>query len=78
MDGQAIVGGSDFFVVQYDSTGVKQWTEQRGSGNDDFLSNISIDATNRVYAIGTTWGALGDQLYEGGGDLFIQRLCFSP
>ena len=44
LDGNTNTGGSDLFVVKYNSSGTKQWTKQLGSSSPDYdygRSNIS-------------------------------------
>ena len=36
LDGNANSGDYDLFVVEYNSAGVKQWTQQMGSSNYDY------------------------------------------
>ena len=37
LDGNANSGDYDLFVVEYNSAGVKQWTQQMGSSNYDYV-----------------------------------------
>ena len=44
LDGNTNTGGSDLFVVKYNSSGTKQWTKQLGSSSPDYnygRSNVS-------------------------------------
>ena len=36
LDGNTNTGGSDLFVVKYNSSGTKQWTKQLGSSSPDY------------------------------------------
>jgi hypothetical protein len=36
LDGNTNTGGSDLFVVKYNSSGTKQWTKQLGSSSQDY------------------------------------------
>ena len=60
LDGNTNAGGNDLFVIKYDSSGVKQWTQQLG-GVSSYESGIGIatDGSGNVY-IGSSFqgGAL--------------------
>jgi len=60
LDGNRNAGGTDLFIVKYDTNGVKQWTLQWGSGVFDEATGISVDGTGNVYVTGTTYGVLGE------------------
>ena len=36
LDGNTNTGGSDLFVVKYNSSGTKQWTKQLGSSSQNY------------------------------------------
>jgi hypothetical protein len=46
------------FVTKYDSNGKQIWLQQFGTEEGDFLNNVAVDASNNIYAVGTTHGAL--------------------
>ena len=51
-------GGYDDFLVQYDSTGVRQWGTYYGGGGDEFAGAICSDGTH-VYISGWTTSTTG-------------------
>lgn len=74
LDGQPLTGQQDFFVVKYDSSGVKQWTRLLGAaGALTAPHNITYDSNNNVYVTGSTSGDLGGEPLTGLYDLFIVK-----
>ncbi len=57
-DGHISAGDDDFFIIKYDSLGIKQWSQQYGTAGSDVAKSISIDATGDVYIAGHTEGDL--------------------
>jgi hypothetical protein len=58
LDGNTSAGGSDIFLVKYDSAGNKQWTRQMGSANSDGASGVAVDTNGNIYMTGYTYGDL--------------------
>jgi len=56
LDGNTSAGGTDLFVIKYNSTGVKQWTQQLGTSGDDQGRGITSDTNGNVYVIGVFSG----------------------
>ncbi|OGP24947.1 MAG: hypothetical protein A2X93_03870 [Deltaproteobacteria bacterium GWC2_56_8] len=55
LDGNTSAGGTDVFLVKYDSTGARQWTQQFGiSGNSDYAYDVALDSSGNVYVTGAT------------------------
>ncbi len=58
-------GGSDVFLTKLDNNGEILFTQQIGSGGDDFGEGITIDKDSNVYITGSfdgifdTWGSMG-------------------
>lgn len=52
-------GGSDGFLVKFNSTGTRQWGTYYGGTAFDDASGLAIDAGNNVYLIGSTSSAGG-------------------
>ena len=73
LDGNTNVGSSDLFVVKYDSAGVKQWTQQLGTSQDDLAQGIATDSSGNVYVTGNTTGDL-DGSNAGSSDLFVMKI----
>ena len=66
-------GSSDLFVVKYNSSGTKQWTQQLGTSAADYARGVAVDSSGNVYAAGTTHGALDGNTSAGGSDLFVVK-----
>ncbi|MCP3105494.1 SBBP repeat-containing protein [Myxococcus sp. K15C18031901] len=75
MDGNALMGVQDFFVVKYDSAGNKLWTRQLGSsGNAVWLYGSATDAAGNVYLTGQSGGGLdGNPNTTAAGDVFLSK-----
>jgi len=73
MDGNTSAGGSDMFIVKYDSTGVKQWTRQLGTVADDYGWGVAVDASENVYVTGATNGNLDGNTSAGYSDIFLVK-----
>jgi hypothetical protein len=56
LDGNTNSGSNDLFVVKYDSSGTKQWTQQLGTSADDRGYGITSDSSGNVYVNGQTGG----------------------
>ena len=54
LDGNSSAGGSDLFVVKYNSSGTKQWTEQLGTSSKEFVRGVATDSSGNVYVVGST------------------------
>jgi len=63
-------GANDLFVVKYNSSGTKQWTEQLGTPSSDAANAVATDSSGNVYVAGVTYGVLGDK-NRGNSDLFV-------
>jgi len=75
LNGQTNQGGTDGFLVKYNTNGVRQWTVQYGgSGNDSFTS-LAIDSSNGdIYiAGGSTTASLDGQTNSGSRDVFLVK-----
>ena len=73
LDGNTNAGSSDLFVVKYDSGGIKQWTQQLGSAEEDFGIGITLDSSGDVYATGFTGGGLDGNANAGNNDFFVVK-----
>ncbi len=73
LDGNTNAGFFDFFVVKYDSRGVKQWTQQLGTSNVDLAQGIATDPSGNVYVTGHTYGGLDGNTSAGSNDLFVVK-----
>jgi hypothetical protein len=65
-------GLNDAFLTKLDPSGVVLWSEQWGTGSDEIGCGLGLDASQGVYVVGTTAGALsGPSLGEN--DVFLQH-----
>jgi len=65
-------GANDLFVVKYNSSGTKQWTEQLGTPSSDAANAVATDSSGNVYVAGVTYGVLGEK-NKGNSDLFVVK-----
>ena len=73
LDGYSNAGGSDLFVIKYDSDGIKQWTQQLGSVDQENGLGITSDPSDNIYVTGWTAGRLDGDTKVGEGDAIIVK-----
>jgi fibronectin type 3 domain-containing protein len=74
LDGETNAGGSDIFLMKYNSSGTKQWTRLLGTASSDVGWGVAVDGSGNVYVAGTTEGALDGQTHSGGtNDTFLTK-----
>ncbi|MFH1227028.1 MAG: SBBP repeat-containing protein [Planctomycetota bacterium] len=73
LDGNTSAGLNDFFLIKYDSSGVKQWTRQSGTALNDSARSVAVDTVGNIYVAGRTDGGLDGNPYAGGGDFFLVK-----
>lgn len=67
MDGVAVNGTNDAFLIQFDANGNKAWTKLTGAIGKDTRSNgITTDSSGNIYLTGSTNGSIDDQIKSGG------------
>ena len=66
-------GKTDGFVAKFDSTGRALWTKQFGTGEDDNISWVTLDAVGNVYVTGCTRGVAGEKNF-GKEDILVVKL----
>jgi hypothetical protein len=67
-------GGEDFFVIKYDSTGVKQYIHTNGTnGGATGAGSVATDASGNVYVAGWTSGGLNGNTLTGTTDFFVTK-----
>ncbi len=49
LDGNTNSGGSDLFLVKYNSSGTKQWTKQLGTSEGDGGKGVTVDSSDNIY-----------------------------
>ncbi len=60
------IGGSDIFLLKYDSSGALLWTKQTGTTAGDYGKSVAVSGDGFIYVTGVTSGALNGQVYAGG------------
>ena len=73
LDGNTSAGNSDIFVVKYNSSGTKQWTQQLGTSSDDNATGVATDSSGNVYVTGYTGGGLDGNTSAGNSDIFVVK-----
>lgn len=79
LDGHALIGTLDAFIVKYDSSGTKQWSVQKGVAGADTVimtgggGGVATDSSGNVYATGTTYGDLDGNGLTGASDAFLLK-----
>jgi len=73
LDGNTNAGGDDLFLVQYDASGVKQWTRQMGTSATDHALAVAVDSAGSAYAAGFTGDGLDGNTPQGNYDLFLVK-----
>ena len=73
--GPFVGGGSDSFLMKYDSDGTRLWARQVGSLGSDENAVVTVDGAGNAYLAGWTSGDLGGD-NAGGGDVFVTK--FDP
>ena len=71
LDWNTSAGANDLFVVKYNSSGTKQWTEQLGSESTDTANGVATDSSGNVYLEGVTYGRLNGISNSGRTDVFV-------
>ena len=68
-------GGTDLFLVKYDSTGENVWTRQMGSPFNDTVSGVAVDTAGNIYVAGYTSSTLpgSPTTNQGSDDLFLVK-----
>ena len=73
LDGCKSAGVEDLFVVKYNSSGTKQWTNQLGSSSRDSANGVATDSSGNIYVTGTTYWELDGNTSAGKADLFVVK-----
>jgi hypothetical protein len=66
-------GGYDGFVRKFDADGQTLWTRQFGSGGNDLIVAVAVEASGGIVVAGTTTGSLGGSPANVQ-DAFVRRL----
>ena len=73
LDGNTNAGGYEPFLVKYNSSGTKQWTQQLGTSANDYGYGVTVDSSNNIYVTRFTDGGLDGNTNAGGRDLFLVK-----
>ena len=73
LENNANSGGSDIFLIKYDSLGWKQWSALLGSSQNDFALGSDIDSNDNIYLTGYTQGDLDGNISSGNDDIFLSK-----
>ena len=73
LDGNTNSGDNDTFLVKYNSSGVKQWTQQLGSTSHEVGYGVTVDSSDNIYVTGTTYGGLDGNTNSGNLDIFLVK-----
>jgi hypothetical protein len=65
LDGNTSSGNLDIFLVKYNSSGTKQWTQQLGTSSNDWGFGVTVDSSNNIYVTGGTYGGLDGNTNSG-------------
>lgn len=70
----ANTGSRNIMVIQLDSLGSLQWTFQRGSGSQDILQDLRLDASDNIFVTGWTDYQFDGYTTEGSHDAFVMKI----
>ena len=73
LDGNTNSGSYDIFLVKYNSSGTKQWTQQLGSTSHEVGYGVTVDSSDNIYVTGTTYGGLDGNTNSGNWDIFLVK-----
>jgi len=73
LDGNTSSGSADIFLVKYNSSGTKQWTQQLGTSGHDLGFGVTVDSSDNIYVTGYTSGELDGNTHSGYSDLFLAK-----
>ena len=71
LDGNTNSGESDLFLVKYNSSGTKQWTQQLGTTSKDWGQGVAVDSSDNILVTGETNGGLDGNTNSGDSDIFL-------
>jgi hypothetical protein len=80
LDGNSLIGTSDFFLTKYSISGVRQFTQQLGVARaETHGQSVATDVSGNVYVAGYTTGGLDSNPLSGQGstDLFFTKYSSS-
>ena len=72
-DGHTNSGENDMFLIKYDSSGNKKWSQLLGSSSDDEGKGVSVDSKDNVYVTGYSEGKFDGHTNSGNWDMFLVK-----
>jgi outer membrane protein assembly factor BamB len=74
LDGKKLMGKLDAFLMKYDPSGTKVYTEQTGTaGKNTLATGVAVDAGGMVYVAGNTNGGLDGKILIGTTYAFLMK-----
>lgn len=71
--GQRVGVVQNSLTHRFDSDGNQVWSREFGTIDEDFATNVAVDAAGDVYVVGRTDGAFPGQINFGGDDAFVRK-----
>ncbi len=71
LDGNIYTGIADIFLTKWSNSGVKQWTKQWGTIDNDLGKSVVVDISGNVFVAGFTYVGLDGNTSAGSSDIFL-------
>ena len=71
LDGSTNSGNDDIFLVKYNSSGTKRWTEKLGISDNESGISLAVDSFDNIYVTGYAKGELDGNTNSGNYDIFL-------
>jgi len=71
VDGNTNSWSDDIFLVKYNSSGTKRWTEQLGISDNESGISLTVDSFDNIYVTVYTKGELNGNTNSGNYDIFL-------
>ena len=72
LDNNTNFGDKDIFLIKYNSSGTRQWTQQLGTASEDVGYGVALNSSGDIFVTGTTYGALNGS-NSGSSDFFLVK-----
>lgn len=69
-DNLSKAGGTDPFLVRFNTNGDREWSRMWGSVSNDTVSGVTVDGLGNVYVAGTVSAGFDDQVVSSDSDIF--------
>jgi hypothetical protein len=73
LDGNINQGFDDAVLVKYSPEGVKLWSQQIGTSENDYAYGAATDTEGNAYITGHTEGGIDGNAYSGDSDMFLVK-----